>query len=126
MRTPNSLQTRLQSLVQASTRDMGPKDVILAPKSRRDLIWQDPVPAGNASYDVESVKAQIKDSGLTLQEMVETVGERLYYRGTDERRSEWIEDSFGAAKKLGSEQARTTQQVLAIYEYFRFIWYVSC
>ena len=33
----------------------------------------DPVPAGNASYDVESVGAD-KDSGLTIQETVETVG----------------------------------------------------
>ena len=52
-------------------RDMGQKDVILAPKFRRGVDMARSVPAGNASYDVESVKAQIKDSGLTTQEMVE-------------------------------------------------------
>ena len=32
----------------------------------------DPVPAGNADYDVDSVLEAIKNSGLTIQEMVET------------------------------------------------------
>ena len=68
-------------------RDMGPKGRYLGPEvPAEELIWQDPVPAGNASYDVESVKAQIKDSGLTIQEMVETAwASASTYRGTDMR-----------------------------------------
>ncbi len=68
-------------------RDMGPKGRYLGPEvPAEELIWQDPVPAGNTSYDVESVKAQIKDSGLTIQEMVETAwASASTYRGTDMR-----------------------------------------
>ena len=54
-------------------RDMGPKVRYLGPEvPGEDLIWQDPVPAGNSDYDVESVKSKIAESDLTIQELVET------------------------------------------------------
>ena len=54
-------------------RDMGPKVRYLGPEvPSEDLIWQDPVPAGNSDYDVESVKSKIAESDLTIQELVET------------------------------------------------------
>ena len=54
-------------------RDMGPKTRYMGPESPEEsLIWQDPIPAGNAGYDVDAVKAKITDSGLSIQEMVET------------------------------------------------------
>ena len=54
-------------------RDMGPKVRYLGPEvPQEELIWQDPVPAGNTSYDVEAVKSKIAESGLSVQEMVET------------------------------------------------------
>ena len=54
-------------------RDMGPKVRYLGPEvPGEDLIWQDPIPAGNSEYDVDAVKSKIADSGLSVQEMVET------------------------------------------------------
>ena len=54
-------------------RDMGPKARYLGPDvPDEDFIWQDPVPAGNTSYDVAALKDAIKGSGLSIAEMVET------------------------------------------------------
>lgn len=54
-------------------RDMGPKARYLGPDvPKEDLIWQDPIPAGNTRYDVEAVKAKIAASGLSISEMVTT------------------------------------------------------
>ena len=51
-----------------------------------ELIWQDPVPAGNTSYDIDSVKAKLSESGLSIQEMVETAwASASTYRGSDMR-----------------------------------------
>ena len=68
-------------------RDMGPKVRYLGPEvPEEELIWQDPVPAGNSGYDVEAVKAKIADSGLTVQEMVETAwASASTFRGSDLR-----------------------------------------
>ena len=68
-------------------RDMGPKTRYLGPEvPDEELIWQDPVPAGNKSYDVSSVKKLIKESNITVQEMVETAwASASTYRGTDMR-----------------------------------------
>ena len=68
-------------------RDMGPKSRYLGPEvPEEELIWQDPVPAGNTNYDVESAKAMISDSDLTIQEMVETAwASASTYRGSDMR-----------------------------------------
>ena len=54
-------------------RDMGPKNRYLGPEvPAEDLIWQDPVPVGNTDYDLSKAKQLIADSGLSIQEMVET------------------------------------------------------
>ncbi len=68
-------------------RDMGPKVRYLGPEvPAEDLIWQDPVPAGNTDYDVASVKAKLADSGLSIQEMVETAwASASTFRGSDLR-----------------------------------------
>ena len=68
-------------------RDMGPKGRYLGPEvPEEELIWQDPVPEGNSDYDVDSVKAKISESGLTIQEMVETAwASASTYRGSDMR-----------------------------------------
>jgi catalase-peroxidase len=53
-------------------RDMGPKNRYLGPEvPKEDLIWQDPVPAGNADYDIAKAKELISGCGLSIQEMVE-------------------------------------------------------
>ncbi len=68
-------------------RDMGPRTRYIGPEApAEELIWQDPVPAGNSQYDVDAVKAEIAKSGLTIQEMVETAwASASTYRGTDMR-----------------------------------------
>jgi len=68
-------------------RDMGPKSRYVGPEvPDEELIWQDPVPAGNANYDVDAVKARIAASGLSVQEMVETAwASASTYRGSDMR-----------------------------------------
>ncbi len=68
-------------------RDMGPKTRYLGPEvPEEELIWQDPVPAGNKSYDITAVKSLISDSGLSTKQMVETAwASASTYRGTDMR-----------------------------------------
>ena len=68
-------------------RDMGPKLRYLGPEvPDEELIWQDPVPAGNDAYNVDAVKASIKESGISIQEMVETAwASASTYRGSDMR-----------------------------------------
>jgi len=70
-----------------SHRDMGPKNRYLGPEvPAEDLIWQDPVPAGNTDYNVDEVKQRISDSDLTIQEMVETAwASASTFRGSDLR-----------------------------------------
>jgi catalase-peroxidase len=54
-------------------RDMGPKNRYLGPEvPEEDLIWQDPVTPGSKDYDIEKAKELISNSGLSIQEMVET------------------------------------------------------
>ena len=68
-------------------RDMGPKTRYIGPEvPKEDLIWQDPIPAGNAKYDVKAVKAKIEASGLSIAEMVATAWDSARtFRGSDFR-----------------------------------------
>ena len=68
-------------------RDMGPKARYIGPDvPKEDLIWQDPVPAGNRDYDVAAVKAKIVASALSISEMVSTAWDSARtFRGSDMR-----------------------------------------
>lgn len=68
-------------------RDMGPKVRYFGPEvPQEDLIWQDPVPQGNAKYDVAALKAKIAASGLTISEMVSTAWDSARtFRASDKR-----------------------------------------
>jgi len=68
-------------------RDMGPRTRYMGPEvPEEDLIWQDTVPSGNTDYDVDAVKVRITESGLTVQEMVETAwASASTFRGSDIR-----------------------------------------
>ena len=100
-------------------RDMGPVSRYLGPEvPSEELIWQDPVPAGNADYDVESVKSAISESGLTIQEMVETAwASASTFRGSDVRGG-----ANGARIRLAPQkdwEANKPEQlarVLSVYE----------
>ena len=71
-------------------RDMGPKSRYLGPDvPAEDLIWQDPIPAGNhdlSEADVAELKKQILASGLSVQELVATAWDSARtFRGSDYR-----------------------------------------
>ena len=68
-------------------RDMGPKSRYLGPEvPSEELIWQDPIPEGNANFDIAAVKSLIKESGLSIQEMIETAwASASTFRGSDMR-----------------------------------------
>jgi catalase-peroxidase len=68
-------------------RDLGPKARYVGPDvPAEDLIWQDPVPAGNKSYNVDAVKAAIAATDLSVQELVTTAWDSARtFRGSDKR-----------------------------------------
>jgi catalase-peroxidase len=68
-------------------RDMGPGTRYIGPEvPKEDLIWQDPIPAGNSKYDVAAVKAKIAATGLSIAEMVATAWDSARtFRGSDFR-----------------------------------------
>ena len=54
-------------------RDMGPKVRYFGPDvPAEDLIWQDPITAGPSAYAVDDVKSQIRQSGLSPVDMINT------------------------------------------------------
>ncbi|MBD2857778.1 catalase/peroxidase HPI [Spongiibacter sp. KMU-158] len=100
-------------------RDMGPKARYIGPEvPAEELIWQDPVPAGNANFDVAAAKAKIAASGLSVAEMVSTAWDSARtFRGSDNRGG-----ANGARIRLapqkdweGNEPARLNK-VLAVLE----------
>ncbi|MFQ1648952.1 catalase/peroxidase HPI [Aeromonas veronii] len=100
-------------------RDMGPKSRYVGPYvPTEDLIWQDPVPAGCADYDVAAVKARIAASGLSISERVSTAWDSARtFRGSDKRGG-----ANGARIRLapqkdwpGNEPAQLAK-VLAVYD----------
>ncbi len=68
-------------------RDMGPRNRYIGPEApQEELIWQDPIPAGNSKYDVAAVKAKIDAAGLSVADMVATAWDSARtFRGSDMR-----------------------------------------
>ena len=68
-------------------RDMGPKARYFGPEvPAEDLVWQDPVPAGNRDYDVAAVRAQIEAADLAIADRVSTAWDSARtFRGSDMR-----------------------------------------
>ena len=100
-------------------RDMGPKARYLGPEvPAEELIWQDPVPAGNAEYEVDSIKSKITESGLTIQEMVETAwASASTYRGSDMRGgANGARIRLAPQKNWEANKPEQLSRVLAIYE----------
>jgi catalase-peroxidase len=100
-------------------RDMGPKTRYVGPEvPAEELIWQDPVPAGNADYKIDSVKSKIMESGLTIQEMVETAWSSApTYRGSDMRGgANGARIRLAPQKDWEANNPEQLQKVLSIYE----------
>ena len=68
-------------------RDLGPKTRYWGPDvPSEELIWQDPVPAGNKGYDVAAVKKQIAATGLSNADLIATAWDSARtFRGSDKR-----------------------------------------
>ena len=72
-------------------RDMGPKTRYMGPEiPAEDLIWQDPIPAVEhrviSEDDVEDLKEEILDSGLSVSELVSAAwASASTFRGSDNR-----------------------------------------
>ena len=68
-------------------RDLGSKANYVGPEvPAEDLIWQDPIPVGNAGFDVAAVKAQIAASGVAAADLIATAWDSARtYRGSDRR-----------------------------------------
>ncbi len=100
-------------------RDMGPKVCYFGPDvPQENLIWQDFVPVGNSAYNIEKVKQQIIESGLSISDMVATAWDSARtFRHSDRRGG-----ANGARIRLlpqkdwsGNEPQRL-QQVLSVLE----------
>ncbi|WP_028293209.1 catalase/peroxidase HPI [Oceanobacter kriegii] len=72
-------------------RDLGPKARYMGPDvPAEDLIWQDPIPAGNTQYDIGGLKSAIalavEKGGLTIGEIIATAWDSARtFRGSDNR-----------------------------------------
>jgi catalase-peroxidase len=68
-------------------RDMGPRANYYGPDvPAEDLIWQDPIPAGNADFDVAAVRTKIAETGLSSAELIATAWDSARtFRGSDKR-----------------------------------------
>ncbi|HQQ09662.1 MAG TPA: catalase/peroxidase HPI, partial [Novosphingobium sp.] len=68
-------------------RDLGPRARYIGPwVPAEDLIWQDPVPAGPAAYDVAALKARIAASGLPAADLIATAWDSARtFRASDKR-----------------------------------------
>jgi len=72
-------------------RDMGPRSRYLGPEvPAEELTWQDPIPAVDHKLvddkDIESLKAKVLASGLTVPELVSTAwASASTFRGSDKR-----------------------------------------
>ncbi|PKQ11211.1 MAG: catalase/peroxidase HPI [Alphaproteobacteria bacterium HGW-Alphaproteobacteria-1] len=99
-------------------RDLGPRTRYIGPDApQEDLVWQDPIPAGKADYDVAAVKAKIAAAGLSLADMVATAWDsaRTF------RQSDYRGGANGARIRLapqkdweGNEPARLARVLAAL------------
>ncbi|MEI7798362.1 MAG: catalase/peroxidase HPI, partial [Actinomycetes bacterium] len=68
-------------------RDLGPKSRYFGPDvPKEELIWQDPIPAGRADYNVVDVKSKIAATDLSVSDLVSTAWDSARtFRGSDLR-----------------------------------------
>ena len=100
-------------------RDMGPRTRYIGPEvPKEELIWQDPIPAGNSNYDIDKVKSLILSSELSIQEMVETAwASASTFRNSDMRGgANGARIRFEPQKNWEVNKPNQLSKVLDIYE----------
>ena len=104
-------------------RDMGPKIRYLGPEvPAEELIWQDPVPAGNNALidakDISAFKAKIIASGLSVADLVATAwASASTFRGSDKRGgANGARIRLAPQKDWEANQPATLAKVLAALE----------
>ncbi|OBA00771.1 catalase/peroxidase HPI [Halomonas sp. G11] len=100
-------------------RDLGPKARYIGPEvPDEDLIWQDPIPAGNTNYSVEKVKKQIAESGLSQSDMITTAWDSARtYRGSDMRGgANGARIRLAPQKDWAGNEPERLAKVLSVYE----------
>lgn len=112
-------QTFAKAWFKLTHRDLGPKSRYVGPDApEEDLIWQDPIPTGASHYDIGHLKSLIANSGLSIQDMINTAWDSARtFRGSDNRGGANGARIRLAPQKdwLGNEPERL-QRVLAILE----------
>lgn len=100
-------------------RDMGPKVNYIGPDvPAEDLIWQDPIPAGSTSYDVDALKTAIAATDLTPAEMITTAWDSARtFRGSDKRGgANGARIRLAPQREWGGNEPERLDRVLGILE----------
>jgi catalase-peroxidase len=100
-------------------RDMGPKARYFGPDvPQEDLIWQDPVPAGNTHYDIQATKTKILAAGLSSVDMINTAWDSARtYRDSDKRGgANGSRIRLAPQKDWEGNEPKRLFTVLAVYE----------
>jgi len=112
-------QTFAKAWFKLTHRDLGPKSRYIGPEvPDEDLIWQDPIPAGNTDYSIEKVKKQIAESGLSTSDMITTAWDSARtYRGSDMRGgANGARIRLAPQKDWAGNEPERLAKVLAVYE----------
>jgi len=100
-------------------RDMGPRSRALGPDVPKvELLWQDPIPAGPVGYDVDDVKAAIRSSGLSVEDLVRTAWDSARtFRGSDKRGgANGARIRLAPQKDWEGNEPEKLARVLAVYD----------
>ncbi|SDN95432.1 catalase/peroxidase HPI [Vreelandella arcis] len=112
-------QTFAKAWFKLTHRDLGPKSRYIGPEvPAEDLIWQDPIPAGNTDYSIEKVKKQIAESGLSTSDMITTAWDSARtYRGSDMRGgANGARIRLAPQKDWAGNEPERLAKVLSVYE----------
>jgi catalase-peroxidase len=100
-------------------RDMGPKARYIGPDvPKEDLIWQDPVPSGSTTYNVQAVKDKIAGSGLSRTDLITTAWDsaRTFRRSDKRGGANGSRIRLAPQKDWQGNEPERLQKVLAVLE----------
>ena len=104
-------------------RDMGPSSLYLGPElPKENLMWQDPIPSLNHPVvnedEIALLKTQLRNSGLTIGEMVATAwSSASTFRGSDNRGgANGARIQLSPQKNWEANNPKQLEKVLKVYE----------